>query len=236
MPAIPEPGVRYARLSEQPLPDALKERLLASLQRLKETGSLSGGKVTHEFASVDDASRQLREWGLGHLLGALAIVPTNMAAALGAGYMLVGADASGKEIPGRGRAAFYQVWRSGTNQWVELAEDQLDALGGDGSVVNVDFHNENVSTHPATLESLYDKDGAALHNLQWWVKDRSFFMSTRNVDKAEAIALATRISRQFDSMAHDGWRTAYEFDPENPAHRLVRSRQHAQATVPAGPR
>lgn len=236
VPAIPEPGVRYGRLADQPLPEALKYKLRAELQRLRDTGSGSGGKVTHEFASVDDAAKQLREWGLGPMVSALAITPTQLSSALGEGFALIGADTSGKEIPGRGRAAFYQVWRSGTNQWVELAEDQLDVLGGDGSVVNVDFHNQRVANYPATLESLQDKDGSPLHNLQWWVKDRSFFLTARNMSKDEVIALAGRISHQMEALAHDGWRTAYDFDPENPAHRRVRSRQHALAQATANPR
>lgn len=122
------------------------------------------------------------------------------------------------------------------SQWAELADDQLDVLGGDGVVVHVDFHNEKVGNYPATLESLPDKDGAPLYNLQWWVKDRSFFMTTRNVNKDEALALAGRISRQMEALAHDGWRTAYDFAPENPAHRLVRSRQQAVARASPNPR
>lgn len=235
-PTVLEPGVRYGRLADLPLPDALREKLHAELQRLKDTGSSSGGNVTHEFASVDDAAKQLRELGLGQVLGTLAITPTSLADALGDGYALVGAEASGKEIPGRGRAAYYQVWRKGASQWVELAEDQLDVLGGDGAAVTIDFHNEMIDGYPATMETLRDSQGAPLHNLQWWVKDRSFFMTTRNLGKDQALAAATRISMQLAAMPHDGWREPYSFDPENPAHRIVRARQTIKAPAPAGSR
>jgi hypothetical protein len=104
---------------------------------------------------------------------------------------------------------------------VELSENQLDILGGDGTVLAPEFHNDQVGNFPATLEQLDDPQGSPLHNLQWVAKDRIFHLTARNMSTDEVRQLAAAITQRFVAMDHGGWRTAYDFDPANPMHRVA---------------
>ncbi len=217
-----ERGVKYVPLNEQSLPAEWKTHLQAQLKNLRETGSLSRGKVTHEFASLGPMSENLQKKGLKNLLAQLAIEPSDLRTALGPSYVLVGADSQGKWVEKRGAAGFFQILRNvAGNQMIELSENQLDILGGDGTILAPEFHNDMVMTFPATLEQLVDPQGSPLHNLQWVAKDRIFHLTTRNMESEEVRQLATVITQRFVAMDHGGWRTAYDFDPTNPMHRIA---------------
>jgi hypothetical protein len=193
------------------------------LKNLHETGSLSRGQVTHEFSLLGPMSENLQKKGLKNLLAQLAIEPSDLRAILGASYVLVGADSQGKWVEKRGAAGFFQILRNVSgNQMIELSENQLDVLGGDGTVLAPEFQNDKVGSFPATLERLADAQGSTLHNLQWVAKDRTFHLTARNMDADEIRQLATAITRRFVAMPFDGWRTAYDYDPENPLHRVAR--------------
>lgn len=226
-PASGPPGVSYASLEQQDLPDEVREKLGTAAKALKETGSLSGGRRTHEFAYVDHFAQQLREKGWANLMRDLAITPTDLAVALGQGFLLVGADVQGKDIDKLGRAGFFQVYRANSDRWAELSEEQLDGLTGDGTVISTEMLNDTVGSYPATVEQLMD-DAALLVNVEWVVNERLMSLSTRNMPKEQALALALRVSQSVEAMPHRGWRAAYEYDDDNPLHRVTRARLQQQ--------
>ncbi len=218
-----ERGVKYVPLAQQSLPAEWKAHLQAQLKNLQETGSLSRGKVTHEFALLGSMSESLQKKGLKNLLAQLAIEPSDLGAILGPSYVLVGADSQGKWMEKRGAAGFFQILRNASgNQMVELSENQLDVLGGDGTVLAPEFQNDKVGSFPATMERLTDAQGFTLHNLQWVANDRTFHLTTSNMEADEVRQLAAAITQRFVAMNHGGWRTAYDYDPENPLHRIAR--------------
>lgn len=217
-----ERGVKYVPLNEQSLPAEWRAHLQAQLKNLRETGSLSRGKVTHEFALLGPMSENLQKKGLKKLHGQLAINPSDLRAILGPSYVVIGADSHGKWIDKRGAAGFFQILRNVSgSQMIELSENQLDVLGGDGTVLAPEFQNDLVMNFPATLERLTDPQGAMVHNLQWVAKDRTFHLTTRNMESDEVRQLATAITHRFVAMTFGGWREAYNYDPENPAHRVA---------------
>lgn len=222
-PALP-PGVSYLPLELQQLPEDVKEQLRGAAEALKKTGSLAGGRRTHEFAQVDYFVQQLREKGWGRLLQQLAITPTDLAGALGHEFLLVGADLVGKEVGQLGRAGLYQVLRSHGQQWVELSEEQLDVLSGDGTVIAPEMINGQVGEYPATIEHLTDHRGEVLINLQWIVRNRSLFLTTKNMQAEQSLGLARAITRGIEAMPHEGWRVPYAYDGDNPLHRITRAR------------
>lgn len=223
-----ERGVKYLPLDQQQLPHEWKQHLREQLRNLRETGSLSGGKVTHEFSLLGPMADNLRNKGIDQLRSQLAIQPSDLGQVLSSAFHLVGADIQGKQVEGLGAAGFFQILRNpGTGQLVELSENQLDVLGGDGTVIAPEFQNDRVDQFPATLERVVDRDGATLHNLQWVAKDRTFHLSTRNLSADETRQVALGISQRFLAMSNDGWRRRYDYDPENPMHRLARP-QNAQ--------
>lgn len=218
-----EPGVKYLSLEQQQLPAEWKQHLRDQLRNLRETGSLSGGKVTHEFSLLGPMADNLRHKGIDKLRSQLAIQPSDLGRVLGPSFHLVGADVQGKWVEGLGAAGFFQIQRNPTgNQMVELSENQLDVLGGDGTVIAPEFHNDSVGQFPATLEKVLDRDGTPLHNLQWAAKDRTFHLTTRNMTADETRQIAAGITQRLMAMPFEGWRQRYEYDPENPVHRTAR--------------
>lgn len=218
-----ERGVKYLPLDQQQLPQDWKQLLREQLRNLRETGSMSGGKVTHEFSLLGPMADNLRSKGIDKLRSQLAIQPSDLGRILGPAFHLVGADVQGKLVEGLGAAGFFQIQRNPTTgQMVELSENQLDVLGGDGTVITPEFQNETIGSFPATLERLVDRDGTPLHNLQWVAKDRTFQLTTRGMTADETRHVASAINQGFMGMPFDGWRKRYEYDPENPLHRTAR--------------
>lgn len=221
-PAIPR-GVNYVPLADQQLPDEWKAHLQTAIKNLRETGSFNRGKVTHEFALLGPMSESLQKKGLKTLLGELAITATDLSTILGPSYVMVGADSQGTQMENKGALGFFQILRNVSgNQMIELSENQLDVLGGDGAMIPTEYLNDKMGDLPATLERLVDAQGAVLHNIQWAAKDRTFQLTAKNMETDEVRQVATAITQRFKAMAFDGWRQRYEYDPDNIAHRLAR--------------
>lgn len=222
MPVI-ERGVNYVPLDQQQLPDEWKQHLREQLRNLRETGSLSRGKITHEFSLLGPMADNLHRKGIDKLRSQLAIQPSELGQILGPTFLLVGADVQGKLIEDRGAAGFFQIHRNPANsQMVELSENQLDVLVGDGTVLAPELQNDTVAGVPATMEKLVDKDGAQVHNLQWAARNRTFHLTTKNMTIDETRQVAAGITQRLGAMPFDGWRALYEYDPENPMHRIAR--------------
>ncbi|TFZ04372.1 hypothetical protein [Ramlibacter rhizophilus] len=220
---IPEPGIRYVPLALQNLPDGWRDDLAAKLAALHETGSMSRGKLTHEFLSMDYMAENLRKHGLGKLHTQLAISPTDLQAVLGPAFQLLGADVQAKQVLDRGFSGFFQVLgNASTDVLVELSERQVDVPGGDGLVIAPEFNNTQVGASPATIESLSDERGAPVRNLQWATGDRTFHLSTKGLSTAEVLLLAQSVASRFTQMPFEGWRKPYALDVENPLHRISR--------------
>lgn len=216
-------GVHYVPLEQQQLPAEWKAHLREQLRNLRETGSMSRGKITHEFSLMGSMSASLRRKGWEKLMSQLAIQPSDLRQVLGTSFVLVGADVQGTEIEGRGAAGFFQVLRHPTTgQLIELSENQLDVLMGDGIAFSPEFQNDRVGQIPATLEQLADSDGAAVHNLQWAARNRTFHLTTKGLPADEVRRVAQEVTQRLVAMPFDGWRRPYDYDPENPLHRIAR--------------
>ena len=224
IPSMP-PGLHLMPLDQQQMPEEVRHKILEELRNLRETGSTSGGRKTHEFAQTDYLSRQLQAKGYDSLVRDLAIIPSNLIGALGGGWELVGADVQAKLVTGLGWSGFGQVVRApSSNRMVELSEMQFDVLGGDGAVISPEIFNGTVGQHPATIEVVRDDDGSELFTFSWIVADRRFSMSTKGLTRDEAAAVALRISQAREGMPHNGWQQPYEYNEENPLHRYTRMR------------
>jgi hypothetical protein len=232
-----QPGVSYVPLEQQALPDDVKKLLRENFDRLRATGSSSGGVVTHEFMMADELEKKLRKDGLAKIQASLAITPSELGAALDESFRLTGADSQGKNVSKMGWAGFFQLHKSDDgNRWVELSENQLESAVGDATVFAPELLNERVLDSPASIESLRDKDGSWLFNLQWAAKDRVFHLTTRNMSRQEATQLAARVTQAFLAMPNDGWRTPYLLDPSNNFHQQLAAQRAASASNTTSPR
>jgi hypothetical protein len=218
-----KPGIHIVPLDQQPLPAEWKEEKRQQIRNLRDKGSMSGGKVSHEFERVGVLTDHLRKNGIEKLRALLGIQPTELGTVLGGSFTLVGADATGKDVERMGRAGFFQIYRNPTtDQMVELSELQYDVLSGDGAVITPELHNDRVGVSPATTEELADDRGATLVNVQWMSKDRAFHLTARNMPREQARQLAQSVNQGFMSMPFGGWRELYEYDRNNFLHRTAR--------------
>jgi hypothetical protein len=208
------PGLQLVPIEQQWLPPEIRAKALQALKNFKETGSINGGKKTHEFARMNYMSRRLEQVGIADLVSKLAITPIHLAQIAGGDFVLVGADFSGKLIEERGFTGFFQIAQSASDaRMVELLQDQREHAAGDTQIIDPGFINYDVFGYPATLEQLRDTDEAPLINLRWQMRDRRFSMTAKNLQMDDVIVIAQRITEQFKMLPNDGWKKPYVPDP-----------------------
>lgn len=170
-------------------------------------GSMSGGVLTDQFSRVDDLSSRLLSKGLPSIQQGLAINPTNLQQLLGNTFVLVGADTQAKYINDLGWTGYFQIFfNNQSKQMVELSENQFDTAAGDGVQQASDFINSRVLNYPAVFQYIKLNASSYLYEFQWFVGDRVFMLTTKNLSQQEAQSIAENITRAHLLMPNKGWK------------------------------
>lgn len=203
-----KPGVNYVPLSEQNLPLELKAKMARDLNNLRNTGSLSGGVTPLGFLRLDEMSGNLEREGKNKLEGALAIIPTNSSTFLSSDAFLLGADVQAKYIPDRGWSGYFQIFKNG-QQFVEISESQFESHVGDGAQQTTDFLNEKIMGYPAVFQYRKINDGSYEFDIQWFVGNRVFDLTTRNFTRQDIFEMARSVTANYLQMPNEGWKSPY---------------------------
>jgi hypothetical protein len=190
----PSAEVLLTSIASSNYPEEMKEEFRKSSDNLKIKGSFSGGKVTHEFVSDDFLKRRALE--LGGVEGVrkrLSYSSVDLARVL-PDMDIVGADRTGVFTPEKGwGSAFYLLNERNGVRRIELSEIYLG--NNDTSVRRFsDNVNDYIAGVPATVERLYDSNQKEIVNVHWSSGGRDFSISTLNMNRAEAMAIAEKIS------------------------------------------
>lgn len=190
----PSSDVILTSIDSSNYPDEMKRAFREASNNLKIKGSFSGGKVTHEFVSDAFLKRRISELGgLDGVRKKLSYSSVDLASVL-PGMDVVGADRTGVFTPEKGwGSAFYLLnERNGTRR-IELSEIYLG--NNDTNLKKFsDNVNEYIAGVPATVERLYDSNRKEIINVHWASGGRDFSISTLNMSREEAMAIAERIS------------------------------------------
>lgn len=185
----------------------MMEDFRRQIDRLKKTGSMSGGELTHEFSYVSALKKSLAEKGLKEIKASLAILPTDLGRILGSSFTLIGADSQSKYIESKGWTGFFQVFKSNNDlKMIELSENQMETRAGDGGEAPQELVNFYITGgYAATYEYIKNPEGGYVYNLNWFAKEREFQLTTKFMSQQEAVAIAEAVTALFNAMPNDGW-------------------------------
>ena len=223
-------GILQKSIEELRRDPRLVEVLRKDLDAVNAHGSISKGLQTIEFSSTNSLKESLVRHGEASLIDDLAFVPVLMMSVLGSRFELIGADTHGKLIGGRGWGGYVQSLADGhSGIQIELIELQIESALGDTVEVVTEFLNDKVGGVRAFVQKVKDGVGADVYSIQWSDGERSFTLNTKSLARSESLAMASVILERYRGMPHQGWKSPYVLDSENPLHRLAIQRNQRSA-------
>lgn len=217
------PGISYRSVEQLDSDPALQQQMYEDLENFRRYGSLGKGWVTTEFTATTELKKALEAKGLPSMLAGLAFQPVLLSELLVGEVSLAGAVEQGKMVSDLGWAGLFQsaLHKDGVRQ-LELSEVQEEFAVGDSVEVIKEFLNGTVGDVPATIQRMLDEQGAKVFTIEWSELNRTFSLSTKAYDEAEAMELARRIQQRYRELPYAGWRQPYRLDPQRPWHRMAK--------------
>jgi hypothetical protein len=216
-------GVSFRSIEQLDYEPALMQQMYEDLESFQRYGSIGKGRVTTEFTATAELRKALEANGLPSMLAGLAFQPVLLPDLLSGEASLIGAVEQGKRIEDLGWAGLFQsaLHKDGVRQ-LELSEVQEEFAVGDSVEVIKEFLNGTVGDVPATIQRMLDEQGARVFTIEWTEKNRTFTLSTKAYDEAEALELSRRIQQRYRELPYAGWRQPYRLDPQRPWHRMAK--------------
>lgn len=171
-------GVVYLPLVESTLPQEIKDNVVQDMARLKRTGSLSGGQITHEFSHLTEKRAALNKDQ------ALNFTPTEIGKLI-QDMPLTGKWYSGAFNDGKYNS-LYRLYESADGQRkFEITEMYLDAENGSSMEVFYESLNHQVNQVPMTFEHLKSAQGEQIYNASFNHRSRYYSLSSLGLSRAE---------------------------------------------------
>ncbi|WP_394260743.1 hypothetical protein [Moraxella boevrei] len=185
--------VNYLSVNDSGLPPFEIDKLKQDYKNLREYGSYSGGKITHEFRLSDDVKVALwRNGGWEKILKNLNFVPTDMGQILGNDFVLKGGDYAGALHDNKFNSVF-RYYENSKGARFEMNEMYLAPQNNYSLDVYEESINFYVSGYPATLETLKNAENKTIYNLDLNTNDRVFSITTEDVRYSELLQVAEHI-------------------------------------------
>lgn len=181
-------------VNEANLPPEEKSELLRKFNNLNVYGSLSGGKITHEFKYTQKYKSELEKaGGYNKLEQQLTFKPTPLNNYIDNSLKLVGAVTSGTYTENKGFNSLFRTYDNGNGTKLEINEMYLNPENNMSVEVYKESINHYIGTYPATIERLKDENGIPITNLSWNTKDRNYMLTASNMNEVELDNLAKNI-------------------------------------------
>ena len=187
-------------VNEANLPPEEKSELLRKFNNLNVYGSLSGGKITHEFKYTQKYKSELEKaGGYNKLEQQLAFKPTPLNNYIDNSLKLVGAVTSGTYTENKGFNSLFRTYDNGNGTKLEINEMYLNPENNMSVEVYKESINHYIGNYPATIERLKDENGTPITNLSWNTKDRNYMLTASNMNEVELDNLAKNIVNYNDN-------------------------------------
>lgn len=189
----PDNGAEYISIDNSSLPIDEINSLKRNFDNLKQFGSFSGGKMTHEFAQTTYFRwALLKNGGLNHILAKLNFTPIDIGTLLGEDFKLIGADYSGAFNKGKFNSIF-QSYESRSGKKVEINEMYLNPENNVRLTIYSESINFDLLSHPATFQQLTSADDKDIFDLDFNINKRAFSISSEGLSYDEFWQLAVKI-------------------------------------------
>lgn len=178
-------------LENAPLSTEKKLDLAKKIQNLYKYGSLSGGKLTHEFSNLDKYRSFLEKYGYETIKEKISFPPQDIPLNNNSLH-LTGSYYSGGYTENAGFDSLYRLYEAPNGEKIEVNQTKLDKNGMKLLVIEETL-NYRLNEIPATLET-FDSD--SVYNIRFTYDGYRYAISTQNLDKNHILNIANSIIKQ----------------------------------------
>lgn len=172
-------GVRLVSLNN--LDAEERQSALESVNNLKMSGSLSGGKITHEFSILDSKRGKLEE-------EKTSFEPANNI--LGSDFDMTSRVYSGAYSQDNGYSSIYRLYENSRNgAKLEFTEIYLDPNNNTVMEIVEETLNRSVNNVPMTFETIQSEELGTVYNAQFNLAGKYYSLSSQGMrfDNFEAV-------------------------------------------------
>lgn len=178
-------------LDQAPLSPQKKMELADKIKNLYKYGSLSGGKITHEFSNLEQHRNFLTKYGYDTIKEKISFSPKDIPLN-NSSLQLTGSYYSGGYTQNSGFDSLYRLYESPNGEKIEVNQTKLSKDGMKLLIIEETL-NYRFNKIPATLET-FDSD--MTYNLRFIHDGYRYAISTKNSDKDYIIDIANSLTKQ----------------------------------------
>lgn len=155
-----------------------KAEALTQINNLRIYGSLSGGKVTHEFESIEAKRNNINN------VEKTSFQPTNLDSLVENNLRMTGRLYSGAYSQEDGYDSVYRLYENNSGKKLEVTEMYLNPASNTVMQVTKETLNHKIDSIPMTFETLKNKDGDLIYNAQFNLNNKYWSLSGMGYDQA----------------------------------------------------
>lgn len=164
-------GVMVLSVNDPMLSPEDKKEVLAQINNLRTYGSLSGGKVTHEFEKIEEKRNNINN------IEKTSFQPTNLDNLVDDNLKITGRLYSGAFNKDTGYDSVYRLYENNSGKKLEATEMYLNPASNAVMQVIKETLNHTISDVPMTFEVLKSQDGSLIYNAQFNLNDKYWSLS-----------------------------------------------------------
>lgn len=164
-------GVMVLSVNDPMLSPEDKKEALAQINNLRTYGSLSGGKVTHEFEKIEEKRNNINN------IEKTSFRPTNLDNLVDDNLKITGRLYSGAFNKDTGYDSVYRLYENNSGKKLEATEMYLNPASNAVMQVTKETLNHTISNVPMTFEVLKSQDGSLIYNAQFNLNDKYWSLS-----------------------------------------------------------
>lgn len=171
-------GVMFLSIDDPMLSPEEKAEALTQINNLRIYGSLSGGKVTHEFESIEAKRNNINN------VEKTSFQPTNLDSLVENNLRMTGRLYSGAYSQEDGYDSVYRLYENNSGKKLEVTEMYLNPASNTVMQVTKETLNHKIDSIPMTFETLKNKDGDLIYNAQFNLNNKYWSLSGMGYDQA----------------------------------------------------
>lgn len=177
-------------LDKAPFSSEKKQELLNKINNLYKYGSLTGGKLTHEFSNLEKYREFLKKHGYDKIEEKVSFSPADLPLN-NKSLALTGSYYSGGYTENQGFDSLYRLYESPNGQKLEISQTKLSPDGMKLLIVEETL-NYKVNNVFATYETF---EPEKTYNIRFVSDGYRYAISTQNLDKNYLLNLANYLTK-----------------------------------------
>lgn len=180
-------GVMVLSINDPMFPHEDKKEVLIQINNLRIYGSLSGGKLTHEFENIEEKRNNVNN------IEKTSFQPTNLDNLVDDGLKITGRLYSGAFNKDTGYDSVYRLYENNSGKKLEATEMYLNPASNTVMQVTKETLNHTINNVPMTFEILKNQDGSLIYNAQFNLNNKYWSLSAMGYTQASFEQIISKI-------------------------------------------